>query len=65
MRRRDFITVVGSAAVWPVAARAQQQAMPVVALVNLRSAGASVRLANAFRKGLNEAGWVDGQNVTV
>jgi putative ABC transport system substrate-binding protein len=39
--------------------------LPVVALVNLRSAEASVRLANAFRKGLNEAGWVDGQNVTV
>jgi putative ABC transport system substrate-binding protein len=39
--------------------------MPVVALVNLRSAETSVRLANAFRKGLNEAGWVDGQNVTV
>ena len=65
MRRRDFITVVGSAAVWPVAARAQQQAMPVVALVNLRSAEASVRLADAFRKGLDKAGYVEGQNVAV
>src|SRR5215468_2448890 len=64
MRRRDFIKVV--AAVWPLAARAQQQpALPVVAFVNLRSAEASVRLANAFRKGLDEAGYVEGQNVTV
>jgi putative ABC transport system substrate-binding protein len=66
MRRREFITLAGGAAVdWPLAARAQQPPLPVVALVSLRSAEASVRLANAFRKGLNEAGWVDGQNVTV
>ena len=66
MRRREFISLIGStAAAWPLAARAQQPPLPVVALVNLRSAEASVRLANAFRKGLNEAGWVEGQNVTV
>jgi putative tryptophan/tyrosine transport system substrate-binding protein len=66
MRRRDFIKIIsGSAAAWPLAASAQQPALPVVAFVNLRSAEASVRLANAFRRGLNEAGWVDGQNVTV
>jgi putative ABC transport system substrate-binding protein len=65
MRRRDFIKGIAVSTTWPLAARAQQPAMPVVALVNLRSAEASVRLANAFRKGLNEAGWVDGQNVTV
>ena len=66
MRRREFISLIGSTvAAWPLAARAQQPPLPVVALVNLRSAEASVRLANAFRKGLNEAGWVDGQNVTV
>ena len=66
MRRRKFISLIGStAAAWPLAARAQQPPLPVVALVNLRSAEASVRLANAFRKGLNEAGWVEGQNVTV
>jgi putative ABC transport system substrate-binding protein len=66
MRRREFITLVsGAAATWPLAARAQRTAMPVVALVNLRSAEASVRLANAFRKGLDEVGYVEGQNVTV
>jgi putative tryptophan/tyrosine transport system substrate-binding protein len=65
MRRREFVSLVGTAAAWSLAARAQQPPLPVVALVNLRSAEASVRLANAFRKGLNEAGWVDGQNVTV
>src|SRR5262249_16426503 len=66
MRRRDFIKVVACSTItWPLAARAQQPPLPVVALVNLRSAEGSVRLANAFRKGLNETGWVDGQNVTV
>ena len=67
MRRREFIALVGgTAATWPLAARAQQQsALPIVAFVNLRSAETSVRLANAFRKGLDEAGCVEGQNVTV
>jgi putative ABC transport system substrate-binding protein len=66
MRRRDFIKgIVGSATDWPLRARAQQPALPVVALVNLRSAEASMRLADAFRKGLDEAGYVEGRNVTV
>ena len=67
MRRRDFIKLIaGSAVVWPLAARAQPQpALPVVALVNLRAADTSVRLANAFRKGLDETGYIEGQNVTV
>jgi len=66
MRRREFIILFGgAAAAWPLAARAQQPALPVVAVVNLRSAEASVRLANAFRKGLDEAGYVESQNVTV
>src|SRR6202048_1738888 len=66
MRRRDFITVLGgAAAVWPLAARAQQAAMPVVALVNGRSPEVSVRITAAFRKGLNETGYVEGQTVMV
>jgi len=67
VKRREFITLIGGAAVaWPLAARAQPQpALPVVALVNLRSGEASIRLANAFRKGLDETGYVEGQNVTL
>jgi len=66
MRRREFITIVGGvAAAWPLAVRAQRAALPVVALVNLRSAEAAVGLAVAFRKGLDEAGYIEGQNVTV
>jgi putative tryptophan/tyrosine transport system substrate-binding protein len=66
MRRRDFIKGIGGSAVaWPLAASAQQPPLPVVAFVNLGSAQGSVRLANAFRKGLEESGYVEGQNVTV
>jgi len=63
MRRRDFIAVVGSAAVWPLVAHAQQATIPVIGFVNAGSADAP--LAAAFRKGLNETGYVEGQNVTV
>jgi putative ABC transport system substrate-binding protein len=65
MRRREFITLVGGAATWPLAARAQQSGLPVVGFVRDGAADASTRLAMAFRKGLNEAGYIEGQNVSV
>ncbi len=66
MRRREFITLLcGAATVWPLVARAQQPALPVVGFINPRSLEASARNVAAFRKGLNETGYVEGQNVTV
>jgi putative ABC transport system substrate-binding protein len=64
MRRREFITLLGGAATaWTLAARAQQPAMPVVGLVG--GGDISTRYVTAFRKGLNETGIIEGQNVTV
>ena len=64
MRRREFILALGGAAAWPLAARAQQAA-PIVGVVVIRSPEDSVGRADAFRKGLSEAGYVEGQNVIV
>ena len=65
MRRRDFVTLLGATAAWPLAAHAQRPSVPVIAFVSGRSADASVRVAAAFHKGLNETGYVEGQNVMV
>jgi len=65
MRRREFIAGLGSAAAWPVAGRAQQTAVPVIGLVSLGSADSSAGYVAAFRKGLGETGYVEGQNVAV
>jgi putative tryptophan/tyrosine transport system substrate-binding protein len=66
MWRREFITGLGSAVAWPVRARAQQPALPVIGLVYNGSADTSAAgLVPAFRKGLGETGYVEGRNVTV
>jgi putative tryptophan/tyrosine transport system substrate-binding protein len=64
MRRREFIRLAGGAAAWPVVAHAQQ-AMPVIGFLHSASAATFAEHIPAFHKGLNEAGYVDGQNVTI
>src|SRR5271170_5494089 len=65
MRRREFIAGLGSAAAWPVVARAQQPPVPVIGFLSGRSPGESNYLVAAFRQGLSNAGFSEGRNVAV
>jgi len=65
VKRREFITLLGSTAAWPIAARAQQRALPVIGLLSSRSPAVDIPLIAVIRQALNETGLVEGQNVTL
>src|SRR5512139_1668215 len=63
MKRREFITLVGGVAAWPVATRAQEPTTPVIGLLSARTAASGAFMAAAFRQGLSKSGYVEGQNL--
>ena len=64
-RRREFVTLLGGAAAWPLAAQAQQPTIPVIGLLSPRASGDVPQLIAAVRQGLKDLGYIEGQNVTI
>ena len=65
MRRREVMSLLGGAAVWPLAARAQQRAMPVIGYLSGRTADSDASILVSFRRGLAEVGYAEGRNVAI